>query len=127
MYEEANEVVGDEVHEQFFFDHGGALAAQHVHTQCDLDIAQELSNYPNIPPDKGQFRPHLTIARVKRNRRQPRSRTEIDQSVNPGQISYAELKHQYKNKIFGSMVIQDVVLKQSTLTPSGPIYKTIRF
>lgn len=54
------------------------------------------------------FHPHITIARVKRQN--SRLKKEI---------------MQYRNSIFGRMIVSNIRLKKSTLTPQGPIYTTI--
>jgi len=54
------------------------------------------------------FHPHITIARVKRQN--SRLKKEITQ---------------YQNSVFGRMIINNIRLKKSTLTPQGPIYTTI--
>lgn len=40
LHKAANEVVGDEVHEQFAFDHVWGFAAQDVHVEVDFDLAE---------------------------------------------------------------------------------------
>ena len=61
-----------------------------------------------IAKDPKPFSPHLTIARVR----------EYSPALLP---KITALKDQQ----FGSCTIDEVVLKKSTLTPSGPIYETI--
>ncbi|HJJ99335.1 MAG TPA: RNA 2',3'-cyclic phosphodiesterase [Methanocorpusculum sp.] len=62
-----------------------------------------------IAEDPKQFSPHLTIARVR----------EYSPALHP---KIAALKNRPP---FGTCTIGEVVLKKSTLTPSGPIYETI--
>lgn len=54
------------------------------------------------------FEAHITVARVKRKI--------------PG---LDEILEDFKNADFGEMVVREFKLKQSILTPSGPIYKDI--
>jgi len=58
-----------------------------------------------------KFHPHITLARVKDNR-------SIDK--------VKEILNIYQNEEFGIFLAKDFVLKQSILTPSGPIYKDIK-
>jgi 2'-5' RNA ligase len=63
-----------------------------------------------LPPDNKGFSPHMTIARVK-------------SAMNREQLAaYVESK---RDEEFGKMAVKAVRLKKSTLTPRGPIYKTI--
>lgn len=57
------------------------------------------------------FDPHLTIGRVK----SPKGREELRAFV---------VAHQATD--FGTFAVERVELKESTLTPKGPIYKTLR-
>lgn len=63
----------------------------------------------SIAKDPKTFSPHLTIARVR----------EYAPALLP---RIAALKNRPP---FGTSTIDEVVLKKSTLTPSGPIYETI--
>lgn len=56
-----------------------------------------------------EFSAHLTVARVKRR--------------NPKVV---DLIRQYSSDNFGEMVLKNFKLKQSILTPKGPIYKDLR-
>ena len=58
--------------------------------------------------EEKKFSPHITIARVK----------EFSPALVPKIASLKETE-------FGECTIDKIVLKQSTLTPSGPIYKTL--
>jgi 2''-5'' RNA ligase len=58
--------------------------------------------------EEKKFSPHITIARVK----------EYSPAIQPKLAPLREAE-------FGECVIDKIVLKQSTLTPSGPIYKTL--
>jgi 2'-5' RNA ligase len=60
-----------------------------------------------VEPDRRGFTPHLTIARV----RSGRNRDEL-----------ARLVSEMQDKEFGSINVNSVRLKKSTLTPSGPMY-----
>lgn len=75
------------------------------------DLAQQINTLLlplGIAKDPKPFSPHLTIARIR-------------------EYSPALLPHitALKDQQFGSCTINEVVLKKSTLTPSGPIYETI--
>ena len=50
----ADEVVGDEVHCKFFFDHFGREASQDVHTEGDLDVSQVEFNVPSAAVEFGE-------------------------------------------------------------------------
>ena len=63
-----------------------------------------------IPSDKKGFSPHLTVARVRTGRNKDR---------------IAELLSELREKDFGSMRAESIMLKKSVLTPNGPIYSTI--
>lgn len=58
-----------------------------------------------------EFAPHLTIARVKSGR----NRDELAKTIT--KLSDVEV---------GEMVVKSIRLKKSVLTPSGPIYSTLR-
>lgn len=92
--------------------------------QINHTIETELEKYPSIKRETKPYKPHLTIARARRNRSPTSSSTH---SQNPGQPSYSELKTQYHDYFFGRWDIAQVVLKQSTLTPTGPIYSDLTF
>jgi 2'-5' RNA ligase len=61
----------------------------------------------SIRPDSKGFTPHLTIARVKSGR----NRAELVRTIS-----------ELQDMEFGSMNVDSVKLKKSTLTPKGPIY-----
>lgn len=63
-----------------------------------------------IPPERGEFKPHLTIARIKGAR---------------NTSSLVKLIEEYSDYEFGSIVVESVRLKKSTLTRQGPIYETL--
>jgi 2'-5' RNA ligase len=60
-------------------------------------------------PDK-KFHPHLTLARVKSQK-------------GKGQLKAFILKN--KERPFGKLIIESVLLKKSVLTPEGPIYSRL--
>ena len=90
--------------------------------QIHSKIEAYLHNIPEIKPDNKPFRAHLTIARAKKQYQKKNRGVS-----NPGQINYSKLKDQFANTPFGSFNVVKVVLKQSTLTPQGPIYKDVEF
>jgi 2'-5' RNA ligase len=63
-----------------------------------------------LPPDDKGFSPHLTVARVR-------------SAANKGAL--AEYVSSMRDADFGTMPVNAVRLKRSTLTPKGPIYTTI--
>jgi len=58
-----------------------------------------------------EFTPHITIGRV----RSPAGRDELLRALDG-----------FKKKVFGTTVVDRIVLKRSVLTPSSPIYSNIR-
>jgi 2'-5' RNA ligase len=87
-------------------------------------INEKTKSFPEIKQESKPFNPHLTIARSKRN---SRDRSRQNQITNSGQMSYTQLKSQYKEFEFGKWKIEKVVLKKSVLTPTGPIYSNLEF
>ena len=63
-----------------------------------------------VRPDSKGFTPHLTIARVKSGR----NRAELVRTIS-----------ELRDVEFGSMNVDSVRLKKSTLTPKGPIYEDL--
>ncbi|MHA2391222.1 MAG: RNA 2',3'-cyclic phosphodiesterase [Promethearchaeota archaeon] len=63
-----------------------------------------------------QFKPHLTIGRLRRERINYKT---FD--------SFKKIINEYKNADFGEFSINEVKLKKSELTPSGPIYSNLVF
>ena len=63
-----------------------------------------------VAPERGEFKPHLTIARVKGSR---------------NIASLSKLINEYSDYDFGRMRVESVRLKKSTLTRQGPIYETL--
>ena len=64
----------------------------------------------DVHRDQHEFSPHITLARV-------RSGRNIDRLV--------RLLEQYADYDFGESPVTQIKLKQSTLTPRGPIYKDL--
>ena len=62
-------------------------------------------------PEREEFVPHITLARIKGSR-------NIDKVV--------KLLNEYADYEIGEVVVENVRLKQSILTPRGPIYRTLR-
>jgi 2'-5' RNA ligase len=72
-------------------------------------INRSLARY-NIPPDRRGFSPHLTVARV-------RSGRNIE--------ALSKMVKTLSDLEFGAFEVDSFALKQSTLTPKGPIYKDL--
>lgn len=53
LHEAAYEIVGDEVHPEFAFDHMGRLATQNIHVEVDFDLAEMKFDFP---PSEVEFR-----------------------------------------------------------------------
>jgi len=68
----------------------------------------------NIPPDQRAYNPHLTIARIRKN---------VDRET-ARQIG--DILSQYKVDTIGKINVTKVVLYQSQLTPTGPIYTPLQ-
>ncbi len=62
-------------------------------------------------PEREEFVPHITLARIKGSR-------NLDRVV--------KLLNQYADVEVGEMTVEVIRLKQSILTRSGPIYRTLR-
>ncbi len=63
-----------------------------------------------FPREKRSFRPHATVARVKRLSHHERLRSLLDR---------------WSEREFGTMEVRVITLKRSVLTPQGPIYTTV--
>jgi 2'-5' RNA ligase len=76
------------------------------------EIEDQLYSRLNIERDKrSQFKPHLTIGRLRKDR------------INYKNLNVLKnLFNENKETPFGSFSIGEVKLKRSTLTPKGPIY-----
>ena len=86
------------------------------------EVTEFLNRDLHIAPEQRGFSPHLTIARA----REGRDRRDLAKG-NPGQKSYAQLKKEWATVSFGPWHMKKVYLKQSVLTPKGPIYSNLRF
>jgi 2'-5' RNA ligase len=73
-------------------------------------INRSLAKY-NIPPDRRGFSPHLTVARVRSGRNRE---------------ALAKMLKSLTDLEFGAFKVDSFTLKQSTLTPTGPIYKDLQ-
>ena len=63
-----------------------------------------------IMPERQEFKPHLTLARIKGRRR-------IE--------ALSKMIVEYGDYEFGAIIVESVRLKKSTLTRQGPIYETL--
>jgi 2'-5' RNA ligase len=111
--------VGDFGKKVFFVDIAGQVD---VLTEINAQIEKYLLKTYNFPKDPKGFTPHLTIARARDT--QGSSKKPMG---NPGQKTYHDLKSEYKDHDFGEWTLSKVVLKQSVLTPTGPIYTNLKF
>lgn len=73
---------------------------------------EEVLNPFGFEKDRREFAPHATLARIK-FLKQPQKKI------------FLELFHELKNIKIGSMKVDQVKLKKSTLTPEGPLYETL--
>ena len=71
---------------------------------------EKLLKSVKIPPDREDFTPHLTLARIKGSR---------------NLSSLVKLLNDMSDYDVGSMIVDRVKFKKSTLTSSGPIYETL--
>jgi len=55
VHESAGAVVGNEVHQNFFANHFRGFAAQHIHAEGDLDLAEEQFDIPAPEIEFSQF------------------------------------------------------------------------
>lgn len=74
------------------------------------DEVEKIVKRLGIPPEREAYVPHLTLARVKGGR---------------GIESLVKLLNEMSDYEFGSMVVDRIRLKKSTLTRQGPIYETL--
>ena len=81
----------------------GALSDDFINLHKNVAKALENIGKPGTP--------HLTIARI----RSPRGKEII-----------AKIVKRYENESFGTMLVDKISLKMSTLTPKGPVYKDIK-
>ncbi len=78
---------------------------------CCADIARQIDEYLlplGFPKEARPFYPHITLARIKEYAPDLQEKTDG--------LSNAE---------FGTCMIEEILLKQSTLTPRGSIYTTL--
>lgn len=68
-----------------------------------------------IEPETRPYRPHLTLARLRRTRARDSQGPEI----------FRRLLTEYKETNFGTAALRHAVLYQSELTESGPIYTSL--
>jgi len=87
---------------------GDIAFLQNIKNKLEENLYQNLA----IAKDKRkEFKPHLTIARLKKER------------INFKTFDiFKNLIHENKDREFGTFEINKVFLKKSTLTPQGPIY-----
>ncbi len=87
----------------------GIVEGGDILKQIRDDIESKLRRL-NIRPEKQEFHPHLTIARIKGTRN----------------ISLLQkILEEYSDYTIGEMEVSSIRLKKSTLTRRGPIYETI--
>lgn len=81
------------------------------------EVETRLNSQLKIRKDKRQdFKPHLTIARLKKKR--------IDYKTFD---SFKNIIKENKDKEFGKFTVSKITLKKSELTPKGPIYTDLEF
>ena len=74
------------------------------------DQVEKILRKLGIPPDREKFIPHITLARVRTSRNLSKLVKLINELVSTD---------------FGEFIVNEIVLKRSILTPSGPIYNNI--
>ena len=74
--------------------------------RLDIELAKA-----GFEPEERPFQAHLTLGRVKSSR----GRDDLIGRMEP-----------YREKIFGDIAVERVVLFKSDLRPSGPIYTALR-
>ena len=62
-----------------------------------------------FPPEKREFRPHLTIGRVKRHRKDP----------------WKDVEAELQEVLWPEALVEAFTLYKSTLTPKGPVYQPL--
>ncbi len=75
-------------------------------------VIEEKLNPLGFPREKRGFSPHLTLARIKKIR-------------NPDKKELRDIIQSLKEKFYGIQMIEEFILKKSTLTPKGPIYEDL--
>ena len=84
----------------------GAEAVVEIHRKIEAGLKRL-----GFRPEDKRFTAHITIARVK-------SRRNVERLLRVFQ--------EYRNAVFGRMLVDCIRLKKSVLTPRGPIYTTLR-
>ena len=84
----------------------GAEELERIHREIEKGLRRL-----GFRPEREEFVPHITLARLKGSR-------NIDRVV--------KLITQYSDIEVGEMIVESIRLKQSILTRSGPIYRTLR-
>ena len=83
--------------------------------QVKSSIENNLFERLNVPRDKRtQFKPHLTIGRLKKNKINYQTFSGLKILINEN-----------KNLEFGPFTVDQIKLKKSDLTPNGPIYSDL--
>jgi len=83
--------------------------------QVKISIENNLFERLNVPRDKRtQFKPHLTIGRLKKDKINYQTFSALKNLINEN-----------KNLEFGPFTIDQIKLKKSDLTHSGPIYSDL--
>ncbi|HKK41816.1 MAG TPA: RNA 2',3'-cyclic phosphodiesterase, partial [Bacteroidales bacterium] len=65
-----------------------------------------------FPVEKRSFSPHITIGRVRRN-------------SGGSKKMFSEFLDDYSNTVFQSVYVDRIILYESILLPSGPVYKPL--
>lgn len=86
----------------------GSEYLHHIRKTIDNEIRRR--NLRDVFEDQHEFSPHITLARIR--------------SLKNIHLFY-ELYKQYSDYKFGSSTVTKIKLKQSILTPQGPIYKDL--
>jgi 2'-5' RNA ligase len=75
--------------------------AENINSQCSTI---------GFKKDKRGFSAHLTIGRMKSSK---------------GKEQIIDILKSYKDTLFAELIVNEILLKKSTLTPKGPIYETL--
>ncbi|MHA2245557.1 MAG: RNA 2',3'-cyclic phosphodiesterase [Candidatus Hodarchaeales archaeon] len=75
-------------------------------------LIEEKLNPIGFPKEKRGFSPHLTLARIKK-------------LPNPDKRKLTDFIQSSNDLSFGVQMIEEFILKKSTLTPKGPIYEDL--
>ncbi|MEM1559946.1 MAG: RNA 2',3'-cyclic phosphodiesterase [Ignisphaera sp.] len=90
---------------------GLSKGSEHLHNiRRILDNEIRRRNLRDVFEDQHEFSPHITLARVR--------------SFKNIHLLY-DLFKQYSDYIFGQSIVTKIKLKQSILTPQGPIYRDL--